>query len=303
MTETKTKPESKKEKVNGSKVELTPDDYGSGPFQFTLENVKVLKKIVETLSAIIDETTFYINEDKFTVKAMDPSKICLLQLEIDKEDFDEFECATPAKVSLNLDDLDKIMKRASSDDSITILHEAESNKIKIKMLRTEQERTRSFSLNLLDIDIEDISFGNLLNISYTSSWKTDPDFLMEALKDAEIYSEIIHIKAKENTGLTYTSSGQIGEMKYEIGLDEFIETNIESKETGSYSIIFLKAILKIAPITETLKVSLKTDHPIKMVFNLLEGGKLNYFLAPRVDTNESNEDDEDTYLEEPEEMA
>ncbi len=264
-------------------------------FKLKLENSRVLKGIVETLSSIIDETEFKVTPDEFMITAMDPSRICLLKLSIKKEDFDEYECDEDTKVGLNLDDLDKILKRSSTDDSIQIDFKEADNKIKIIMQREGMTRTRTFSLALLDIDIEEIPMDNLLQIEYPSKWVIDPEFLVEAIKDAEIYSEILNIKAEEEKGLTFSSSGQIGEMIYNLGSEDLIETQITDKNTGAYSLTFLKAILKIAPITEKLEISLKTDHPLKMIYNLLEGGELSYFLAPRVEETEFEDEDMDEF--------
>ncbi|MBD3195839.1 MAG: proliferating cell nuclear antigen (pcna) [Candidatus Lokiarchaeota archaeon] len=264
-------------------------------FKIKLENSRILKGIVETLSSIIDETEFRVTPEEFTITAMDPSRICLLKLTINKEDFDEYESEAEAKVGLNLDDLDKILKRSSTNDSIDINFKESDNKIKIIMQREGMSRSRTFSLALLDIDIEEIPMDNLLAIEYPSSWVIDPDFLVEAIKDAEIYSEILNIKAEEQKGLTFSSTGQIGEMVYSLTPEDLIEDDINDESTGAYSLTFLKAILKIASITEKLEISLKTDHPLKMIFNILEGGELSYFLAPRVEEADFDDDDMDEF--------
>jgi hypothetical protein len=100
---------------------------------------------------------------------------------------------------------------------------------------------------------------NLLSIEYQANWDMDIDHFNEALKDAEIYSEILNIKATEGEGLLFSSSGQIGEMEYDYSLEDLIESDIsEGESKGAYSLTFLKSILKIAAITESFKVSLKT---------------------------------------------
>ncbi len=262
-------------------------------FTLKLENSRILKGIIETLSSIIDETQFKVTPTDFTISAMDPSRICLLKLSIKKENFDEFKCSKETKVGLNLDDLDKILKRSSINDNVEIVFKEEDQKIKIKMKREGSSRTRTFSLALLDIDIEEIPMDTLLNIEYPSRWVIDTEFLVEAIKDAEIYSEILNMKAIVDQGLIFSSTGQIGEMNYELGVEDLIEANINELSAGSYSLTFLKGILKISSITEKLEISLKTDHPLKMVFNLAEGGELFYFLAPRVEDGEFGEDDDD----------
>lgn len=262
-------------------------------FTLKLENSRILKGIVETLASIIDETEFLVTPQEFTISAMDPSRICLLKLSIKNNNFDEYKCSKASKVGLNLDDLDKILKRSSTNDSIEINFDEKEQKVKIKMQRKETTRTRTFSLALLDIDIEEIPMENLLKLEYPSKWVIESDFLVEAIKDAEIYSEILNIKAVEGQGLVFNSSGQIGEMEYNLNIDELIEPDIKDTNSGAYSLTFLKAILKIAPITEKLEISLKTDHPLKMIFNLLEGGELSYFLAPRVEEAEIQEEEEE----------
>ena len=264
-------------------------------FTLKLENSRILKGIVETLASIIDETEFRVTPKEFTISAMDPSRICLLKLSIKKGDFDEYKCNKDSKVGLNLDDLDKILKRSAANDSVEIDFDEKDQKIRIKMQREGTSRTRTFSLAQLDIDMEEIPMDNLLNIEYPSKWVIDPDFLVEAIKDAEIYSEILNMKSVEDQGLIFSSSGQIGEMNYELELDELIETDINGTSSGAYSLTFLKAILKIASITEKLEISLKTDHPLKMFFNLLEGGELFYFLAPRVEEAEFEDEDMDEF--------
>ncbi len=261
-------------------------------FTLKLENSRILKGIVETLASIIDETEFRVTPKEFTISAMDPSRICLLKLSIKKDDFDDYQCSKESKVGLNLDDLDKILKRSAANDSVEIEFNETDQKIKIKMQREGISRTRTFSLALLDIDIEEIPMDNLLKIEYPSNWVINPDFLVEAIKDAEIYSEILNINANEGQGLIFSSSGQIGEMEYDLNEDDLIESELQGSSSGAYSLTFLKAILKIASITEKLEISLKTDHPLKMNFDLVEGGKLNYFLAPRVEEEEFDENED-----------
>jgi len=261
-------------------------------FTLKLENSRILKGIVETLASIIDETEFRVTPKEFTISAMDPSRICLLKLSIKKDDFDDYQCSKDSKVGLNLDDLDKILKRSAANDSVEIDFNETDQKIKIKMQREGISRTRTFSLALLDIDIEEIPMDNLLKIEYPSNWVINPDFLVEAIKDAEIYSEILNINANEGQGLIFSSSGQIGEMEYDLSEEDLIESELQGSSSGAYSLTFLKAILKIASITEKLEISLKTDHPLKMNFDLLEGGKLNYFLAPRVEEEEFDENED-----------
>ncbi|MHA1706157.1 MAG: proliferating cell nuclear antigen (pcna) [Promethearchaeota archaeon] len=262
-------------------------------FSLRLENSRVLKGIVETLSNIIDETKVKITPKEFTITAIDPSRICLLKLLIKKEDFDDYSCSKNFEIGINLGDLDKILKRSSANDAITIEYKEEEQKLKIKMKRPDTSRTRTFSLALKDLEIEEIPFETLFGIEYNAVWEIEPEFLEEAIKDADIYSEVLNIKAIKDEGLIFSASGEIGEMEYNLTLDDLPTSEIEETCSGAYSINFLKAILKITQITIKLQMSLKTDHPLKIIFEIENGGELSFFLAPRVEEPEFEDEDED----------
>jgi len=252
-----------------------------------LDDGKILKGIVETLSSIIDETIFIITPEAFTMSAMDPSRICLLKLSIKQENFDEYECKKTYRIGVNLEDLAKILRRSSGSDGFIITYNEDDQKIKIQIVNDKmKKRKRTFSLSLLDLDIEEINFESLEGIEYPSQWVMDVDFLSETIKDAEIYSEILTIQANEDVGIIFQSYGQIGEMNGEIGLEDLNGYEIDGKSNGSYSLNFLKNILKLSTITEELDISIKDDHPIKMIFTLINTSELLYFLAPRVEDDD-----------------
>ncbi|MFX1497256.1 MAG: proliferating cell nuclear antigen (pcna) [Promethearchaeota archaeon] len=266
-------------------------------FSLKLDDSRILKGIIETFASFSDESEFKVNSKEFVITSYDESMVSLIKFTMDKDKFDDYKCAKEQKISLNIDDLDKILKRSTVDDSIEIEFQETDQKIKLKMKNKNSNRVRTFSLSVLGTTREEVSIDKLQQIEYLATWAmTPPDFspdlLVEAIKDAEIYSDILNIKLDDSNGLTFNSSGQIGEMEYNIEVSDLPEKKIEETEVGAYSISFLKKILKLASITEKLDIFLKTDYPLKMIFNLLNGGILYYFLAPRVDKDEF-QDDED----------
>jgi proliferating cell nuclear antigen len=262
-------------------------------FKFKIENSKIFRSISETLSSIIDEVKLEVNPKEFTIKAMDPSRICMLELQIAKGNFEEFTCKKKVQVGLNLIDFEKIIKRSSGNDTLTISHD--DNKIVIQM-KGNEKRTKTFKLAEMDIDAEEVPVERLHEMVFESNFTMNCDLLAEAIKDAEIYSEVLNVKASEETGLLFSSTGQIGEMEYELGLEDLLDHHLQDTTTGSYALSFLKSIMKISSITEKLEIFLSEDHLLKMVFNLIEGGILTYFLAPRVNSEDTFDDNEDEII-------
>ncbi len=252
-------------------------------FTIKMENGRVFKTIIETLATIIDKVKFTIDAEKLQIKTMDPSRICALQLTLSsKYFFDDYQCNGKTEICLNLETFDEILQCYNYDESIELIFQENAQQIKIKMERENSLTSKTFSLALLTDDNElPPQMDTLLSIKYDAIWSMNPDTLIEAIKCAEIYSEVLNIKTIE-TGLIISSSKT--EFEYDISFDDLIEANISKNMEGVFNIKFLKTIMILSPITEKLEISLKTITPLKMIFNLLDGGLLEYFLAPRVET-------------------
>jgi proliferating cell nuclear antigen len=240
----------------------------------------------------VDETQFTATPDELEINAMDPGRVCMMRLTVKKENFDEYKCPKETKVGVNLEDLDKILKRSSAEDSVELDFNAKEQKIRVKLKRDNTTRTRAFSLAAITTQIAEVPVGGLLEIQYDSTWDIEPQFLIDAVKDAEIYSDALAIETKEGKLLKFSSIGQIGEMNYEMELSELPDHNVRGKNSGAFSLGFLKAILKIASVTERLEMALKTDYPLRLKIDLIEGGVLQYYLAPRSDQPDEAESEE-----------
>ena len=252
----------------------------------TLTNPKILKFCVEAISELTDEAVLKFDEESLTLSVMDSSRIGLARLIMENHSFDDYHVYEEFKIPLNLEDLSKVMKRIGKDDTLKLTHDTDDLKARITL---EQEgKTRNFSLAMIDLDYPDVPITNLLQIPYETQWTIDPDLILEAVRDAEIYDDVIQINADKN--LTMRAWGTVGEMEYVLSPESLITYDMERSATCAYGISYLKFIGKLKSITEKLEMSLIDDHPIKMIFYLLEGGKMFYFAAPRV--AESEEVDE-----------
>jgi len=271
-----------------TEVKITPKKRLKEQFKIKKENSKILKSIIETLSALIEETQLIVTPEGFHIKAMDPSKSCMVSLSIEKENFDEFECGLPCKLCLSLDDFDKILRRSTNNDQLVLSYKEEEQRIKIQIIPEGATYSRTFYLALLDIDYEEVPVENLNRIVFHTKFCLDINFLIQAVKDAEIYSDVFSIKSIQGQGLEFYSLGSIGEMRYKISPEDIPNLDLEIIEEScdSFSIDFLKKITKIHTIADEVDISLRTDHPLKMEISILEGGELLYYQAPRAENDD-----------------
>lgn len=61
-------------------------------FEITLEESRIVKGIFESISAVIEECTLVFDENGISINAIDEGRICLVALNLAKNDFDSYSC-------------------------------------------------------------------------------------------------------------------------------------------------------------------------------------------------------------------
>ncbi len=262
-------------------------------FSAKMQDSKILKGIIDAVSAIIDETYFVADANGLNLSAMDESHICLMSMSLPKDLFDGgYECEEQVKMGINLEDMTKIMKRAGASDSIEFKHQKEAEKFQVQM---KGQGTRTFSLRLVDIDEEKIPPTAELDVQFDAKVTLDVGILEEAIKDAEIYQDTLQVQINKE-GVRFSAEGEVGDIEYQLTQDHLEDANIQKGGRGVFSLSFLKNILKISAITDKVTLNIAENAPLKFEFEITNPsnqakGKVMYFLAPRVEEEESYESD------------
>ncbi len=262
-------------------------------FFLQTQNPKVLKNMIEMLATIIDECDITITPEAFTIAAQDPSKIIFAYLTIPKKSFSEYICEKKQIVTINLTDLDKIMKRIIPKEVLEIGYSEDIAKIKIRMRKKNIGKFKTFSLSTLDITLDTYVIQKFLDIKYDSKICMDIKDMIDDIKNGEIYSDEIEIRTIKNKGIEFESSGPIGEMELLILEKELEEFSIQNKSIMTFSLNFLSRIMKANPFIEKMVIELKNNRPLKFIFDIIGGGKLYCFLAPRVNRGDFVDDFDD----------
>ncbi|MHA1618746.1 MAG: proliferating cell nuclear antigen (pcna) [Promethearchaeota archaeon] len=260
-------------------------------FKVKMKDSKMVRGIFDAVSSIISETILKIDPAVgLSLTAMDMSHICLVSLVLHKDDLDEFEADEVYELGINLEDLVKIIKRSGASDEITFLHDPKVKKLVIEMKPAEAKKARKFTMSLIEYEGEEIDINALNEMEFDNLCSFKLTYLDEAIKDAEIFADVLQIQAMPN--LVFSTSGNIGDMQYVLEKEELITSDLKSESVGVFSIAFLKNVLKVGTITNTINVELRTDAPLKLNFQILNSSHILYFLAPRVE-----DDDDDSIYE------
>lgn len=248
------------------------------PLKFEFPDARDWKYLIQSLEAIVEEANFIADAEGLRLRALDPSRIAMVDLFMPREAFQVYEIDEErVRLGVNFDDMNKILKRAKASDRVIV--EVEGARLRIT-LAGKAERT--FSLPLIDIAGEELPVPK---VTFDVTAKMVSDTLRDALKDAEMISDSAKFVGEEKE-LRIEARSDKGELEARFSLENgsLLEYEVKQPAQASYSLNYLEEIVsKAYRVSDLVTVEFSTNKPLSLTFDIAGGGVLRYFLAPRLE--------------------
>ncbi len=241
-------------------------------FNAVISDTKSWKNSIDAIAALIDEGTLQIDKSGLKLRAMDPSQIALVDFELPAKSFERYEIDEPVNIGIDFSELSKITKRSRADDKI----ELSLNK-RLRMVFSG-ETTRRFDLAIIE---STSTPPKEPKIDFTAEIKIPANILKEALKDAELVSN--HVAIKANGGFGIKSDGDTGSLDITFQPENIMSKEIRSEARAVFALDQLNNLLKAADPGSIILLRLRTDAPI-MIEYAIGDGRVIYYLAPRIES-------------------
>ena len=266
---------------------------------FIPADAKKYRTLIEGISKVTSEGRIILQKPPtkspkvvFKSANMDGSHIILVYLELWQEFFSKFECdEKEVQIGLNFDDLTKIQKIAKSDDEMSFEYVAAEKKIVMSLKKEGASKSRKNSLKCIDIDVEELDMESVLKTEYKNIIMIPTAKLEDAIKNAEIFSEVIEFATK-NSSIVFQAEGNIGDMDYELDDADYLN-NIKTIDPTDSSCAFAIQMLKSVINTDysaNCKISFSPENPIRLDYEF-DHGKMIFYVAPRVEEDADNQDE------------
>ena len=247
-------------------------------FKANLEEVGLIKDSMKTISDLISEGLFQLKDDGIHLIAADPAMVGLVDFKLEEDVFEDFGLDEETKVGLNLENFYSILRRANSDDTITLELDEDNSKFKIIM---KGMSTRSFSLPILNLSEDDIPSTDQLDFNIEAELETQ--VFEGAVKDAMVVSDSVTISADDET-INIVSEGDQSNVDFQISGDSDGVIALEGSEAKSmFSLDYLNKMIGAKSLSDTLNMKLGEDFPMRLEFTVPEKADLSFVLAPRIE--------------------
>jgi len=233
-----------------------------------LTNIEPWQTAIRAISNFISEGNFRFNDKGVSFKAIDPSQIVLVNYHVDKSFFDKFN-VEPTLIGIDLDEFNKVMRRASPHDVLEM--DITDSYLDVNL---KGELNRNFRLSLIDVSEEE---AEIPEQEFDAMVEINARVLQEALKDASLFgsSVVFRIEGKK---LLIEARGSQGTLKTEAKEAELVKVKAKKDITSKYSLNFLENIVKEAHPDSRVLLELKNEAPMRISYNIGDT-KIQFHLA------------------------
>ncbi len=247
-------------------------------FKIAVSDARSFKQAIDSIVNLIDEGQLEITKDAILLKAMDASQIAMVCFSMPRASFLEYDVQATSRIGVNFDNLSKILGRARPGEQLEISQD--ENKLTLKFLGDKKKR--NFRLPMIDMPV---GMQKEPKIEHDAFVKINAGNLKEMLKDAALVSSHITFEANES-GFYADVKGDGTNLRteYEKDTKEISELIAKAPSRSTFPLQYLDDIIKAAQDAGDVQISLKTNAPIKIDYEV-EGAKVSYYLAPRIDSD------------------
>ena len=249
-------------------------------FKLKVADAKLLRDMANTISILVNEATFKIEPEGLKLRAMDPSRVAMIDFEWPKEIFEEYQCTEPTKICINIGELLRLVKRAGKEETVELSIDEKTARLEI---RVTGRYNRYFTMPTLDASEEEVPTPK---ITFNVKAKTTTTGLSQAIEDAQLVSDHVRIEAyPEKIILNATGDLMGATITLQRGSDTLLDLETKEPSKATFSLSYLTEIVKAASATSDIAtLEFSTDMPIRIDFQQTRKGKLTFFLAPRIET-------------------
>ena len=249
-------------------------------FKIKVADAKLLRDMVTSISILVDEATFKIEPEGLKLRAMDPSRVAMVDFEWPQTVFDEYICSEPAKMCINISELLKLLKRAGKGETVELGLDEKTGRLQVKIVG---KYTRSFTMPTLEASEEEAPTPKL---TFNVKVKATTEGLSQAIEDAQLVSDHVKVEAdQEKLGLNASGDLMGAEITLLKGSDTILDLEVKEPSKATFSLSYLSEIIKAASATSDIAtLEFSSNMPIRLDFQQAKEGRLTFYLAPRIET-------------------
>lgn len=249
---------------------------------------KKKKDIFVSLFQVLKNCSSFINsmfdQNEIHIQGMDKSHICLFDVKIKKEWFNEYSVKNPTKICFDSNVFHSIIStKCDNQDLIIKMVDNDEDTLHINFVNQEEKKgdfKKSFKMPLAEYEYDEM---NLPSVDYDAEFSFSAKQITDMFNQLNNFGNDIIIKCSEQDISLFTN-GVSGEMKVDIPIDDVSSYSIIEDEevTLTYSLAYINKMCITNKLSTDIEFSLSNERPMKIYYNLGDDSSLIFFIAPKM---------------------
>lgn len=256
--------------------------------RLTIENKAKLEIFVAVFQLLKNWNThlsMHFETNRLYIQSMDKSHICLADIEIKHNWFSFYETSKNSSIAVDANHFAILMNYALKNDSLELKFsdEDEPDKLFINFLNGKENKTsfdHFFELNLVDIEEEGLGIPT---VDYDVEFTIDAKKFVDVLSELNAFSQNLNITCTDSI-VELNAQGDTTKLKINIPVDDLEEYAVSEGDDLSvaFSLTHLCKMCTSIKMSQHINVSLSSEYPMLLVYNLGDDSKVSFFVAPKV---------------------
>jgi len=243
-----------------------------------MQEAPALKAAIDAVVCLVEEGQFEVKQDGLYLKAMDPSQIAMVSFSMPKEAFLEYSVPEETKIGVDINQLANVLSRGKRGEKAELT--TEEGRLVVKFFGEKHRRTFKVPLIETGERVQREPKKEFKNYA-----KVKAESIKETLKDAKLISSHVRLQLTPEQ-FVVDVRGENGDVKaeFEKGSPEMGELSVKDNARATFPLQYLEDMVKATSANSMVTVYLETDRPLKIEYDI-EGAKVVYYLAPRIETD------------------
>jgi proliferating cell nuclear antigen len=243
----------------------------------------VIKSLFDTLKEILHDVSITFDPTGVKISAMDGSKVSLVHMKLNAESFEEYDCPKSYEIGINVANMFKLLRSASSHDSILFRYMEENpHVLEITIQNFEKNSLTKFEMKLIEIDsayieISDLEFDTIISIP--------SNYFQRLCRDMSELTSFLWIEKKSGVVSfcsDYLSATDFASQRTILGdSDTGTITLVEDADySNKFSLKYLIGFAKASGLSPVVELYLKSGFPLVLKYSIGSIGNLKFVIAP-----------------------
>jgi len=244
------------------------------PSVIRFQDARTWRYIISSMEKIIEEGVFIADQDGLSFRALDPSRVAMVDLFYPRDAMLTYELeGDEVEFGVSFGTLVKILRRARKDDELE-LRISESS-IDVVFIG---HGIRRFRIPQISLSIERPPEPK---ITFTVKAKMLATSFRESIRTLEPIADTLRVMAEDDRFIM-RGLGDIesAELEFSLERQSLLDLEVESNDTSNYSLEYFSQMIQAAQAAETATFMYSEDAPARVDYEFLGGGRLTFYVSP-----------------------